>query len=79
MEYMLTQHRDAVSCLKWGGEGLIYTGSRDKLIRVWDAKNVSVFLLSVVHSLIAWVHAHSNGASCVGKALSRVGRPCSLD
>jgi hypothetical protein len=26
-----------VSCVKWGGEGLIYSGSKDTTINVWDA------------------------------------------
>lgn len=39
----LSQHTDAVSCVKWSGEGLIYTASRDKSIKVWDARDVRFF------------------------------------
>ncbi|KCV67520.1 hypothetical protein H696_06039 [Fonticula alba] len=37
--FSLAQHTDAVSCVRWGGEGLIYTASRDRTIKVWDAKD----------------------------------------
>jgi len=28
-------HRDSVESLKWGGDGLLYTGSRDRTVKVW--------------------------------------------
>lgn len=31
----LSGHANSVSCVKWGGEGLIYTGSHDRSIKVW--------------------------------------------
>lgn len=37
--FSLTGHTDAISCVRWSGEGLIYTGSRDRTIKVWDAKD----------------------------------------
>lgn len=50
-ENILSGHRSSVSCVRWGGTGLIYTGSHDKSVRVWDAdKGV------LVHTLSA--HAH---------------------
>lgn len=36
-EIVLSQHKDAITTVKWGGEGLIYTASRDKTIKVWEA------------------------------------------
>ena len=36
--FSLTQHTAPVTCVKWGGQGLIYTASRDKSIKVWDAE-----------------------------------------
>jgi ribosome assembly protein 4 len=39
-EFVLSQHTDAVTCVKWGGEGFIYTASRDKSIKIWNASNV---------------------------------------
>lgn len=35
----LTNHTDAVEAIKWGGEGLIYTASRDKTINVWAERD----------------------------------------
>ncbi|GJN32581.1 hypothetical protein PR202_gb21095 [Eleusine coracana subsp. coracana] len=29
-------HTNAVTCVKWGGDGLIYTGSEDCSIKVWE-------------------------------------------
>ncbi|GBP69329.1 Notchless protein homolog 1 [Eumeta japonica] len=33
----LTGHGKAVTCVKWGGRGLIYTSSQDRTIKVWRA------------------------------------------
>lgn len=35
-EYTLSQHTDAVTCTRWGGDGTIYTGSRDRSIKMWS-------------------------------------------
>ncbi|KAL1921598.1 uncharacterized protein VTP21DRAFT_11314 [Calcarisporiella thermophila] len=42
----LAQHTAAVTCIKWGGEGLIYTGSQDKSIKVWNSNGTLVKTLS---------------------------------
>ena len=34
-------HTHSVTCVKWGGEGLIYTSSQDRTIKVWRASDVS--------------------------------------
>jgi len=34
----LSGHTDSVECCRWGGEGLIYTCSRDRTIKVWGAE-----------------------------------------
>lgn len=31
----LSGHTDSVECVKWGGEGLMYSASRDRTIKVW--------------------------------------------
>lgn len=31
----LCGHTDSVSCLRWGGDGLIYSGSHDRTVKVW--------------------------------------------
>ncbi|XP_065868417.1 notchless protein homolog isoform X2 [Euphorbia lathyris] len=32
----LTGHTLAITCVKWGGDGVIYTGSQDCTIKVWE-------------------------------------------
>ncbi len=34
-EATLAGHLDSIECVKWGGEGLVYTASRDRTIKVW--------------------------------------------
>lgn len=38
--FTLSGHTAAVTCLRWGGKNWIYSGSQDKSVRVWDAKDV---------------------------------------
>lgn len=33
----LAGHTQSVECVKWGGEGLLYTASRDRTVKVWAA------------------------------------------
>lgn len=33
----LSGHLDSVECIKWGGQGLLYSASRDRTIKVWTA------------------------------------------
>lgn len=47
----MSAHSAAVTCVKWGGIGFIYSASQDKTIKVWDAKDGKL-----LHSLNA--HAH---------------------
>lgn len=37
----LSGHTQAVTTVKWGGLGLLYTGSHDREIKIWRAKDVS--------------------------------------
>lgn len=32
---ILTGHSQSVTCVRWGGEGLIYTSSHDRTVKVW--------------------------------------------
>ena len=32
---VLSGHSHSVSCIKWGGDGLMYTGSHDRTVKVW--------------------------------------------
>lgn len=47
----LTGHKGCVSCVRWGGSGLIYTASHDKTVKVWSAKEGKL-----IHTLAS--HAH---------------------
>src|SRR5271170_1029867 len=38
--FTLSGHTAAVTCIRWGGKNWIYSGSQDKSIRIWDAKDV---------------------------------------
>jgi len=38
---IMTSHQQSVTCIRWGGEGLIYSASQDRTIKVWrDADGV---------------------------------------
>ncbi|XP_053767929.1 notchless protein homolog 1 isoform X3 [Desmodus rotundus] len=36
-ERILTGHTQSVTCLRWGGDGLLYSASQDRTLRVWRA------------------------------------------
>uniref|UniRef100_A0A673UP75 Notchless protein homolog 1 n=1 Tax=Suricata suricatta TaxID=37032 RepID=A0A673UP75_SURSU len=36
-ERILTGHTQSVACLRWGGDGLLYSASQDRTIKVWRA------------------------------------------
>jgi len=57
-ELHITGHTDSVECVRWGGEGLLYTGSRDRTIKVWavEAPHVSGGKAKLVRTLQG--HAH---------------------
>ena len=38
---VLSGHIHSVTGIKWGGEGLMYTASQDRTIKVWRTKDVS--------------------------------------
>lgn len=54
MCFTLAGHTAAVTCIKWGGNGWIYTGSQDKSIRVWDG--ASGRLIKVLSGHAHWVN-----------------------
>jgi ribosome assembly protein 4 len=47
----LTGHKGSVSCVRWGGQGWIYSASHDRTVKVWNATTGSL-----VHTLAS--HAH---------------------
>ncbi|KAL3941113.1 MAG: hypothetical protein SGBAC_004475 [Bacillariaceae sp.] len=38
----LSGHTDSVECVRWGGEGFLYSASRDRSIKVWTMKDGDV-------------------------------------
>ena len=51
IETVLSGHKGSVSCVRWGGTGIIYTSSHDKTVKIWDAQKGTL-----IHTLSA--HAH---------------------
>ncbi|EMC91498.1 hypothetical protein BAUCODRAFT_127396 [Baudoinia panamericana UAMH 10762] len=47
----LTGHKGTVSCVKWGGQGWIYSASQDREVKIWNSATGTL-----VHTLKA--HAH---------------------
>lgn len=39
---ILSSHTQSVTCVRWGGSGLIYSSSQDRSIRVWRSSDVSI-------------------------------------
>eukprot|EP00758_Cryptobia_borreli_P003035 Tbor_TRINITY_DN3474_c0_g1::TRINITY_DN3474_c0_g1_i1::g.3761::m.3761/K14855/RSA4, NLE1; ribosome assembly protein 4 len=39
LQFFLNGHVSCVTCVKWGGEGKIYSSSQDRTIMVWSAEN----------------------------------------
>ena len=37
-QFSMSSHSLAVSCVRWGGDGLLYSASKDATINVWDSK-----------------------------------------
>ena len=64
----LSGHAQCVTCVKWGGAGLIYSASQDRTIKVWKADDVSWRCLFVNyltrHNKINW-WSSVGSVSCV--------------
>jgi len=55
-EVSMSGHSDSVESVKWGGVGLIYSGSRDRTIKVWAAEGEGRELGKLVRTLSG--HGH---------------------
>ena len=55
-ETTISGHSDAVECVRWGGNGLLYTCSRDRTIKVWDVDGHGRSQHKLVRTLTG--HAH---------------------
>ena len=55
-EVSMSGHSDSVESVKWGGVGLLYSGSRDRTIKVWAAEGAGRELGKLVRTLSG--HGH---------------------
>lgn len=53
---VLAQHTASIECCKWGGEGLLYTASRDRTIKVWALNGTGKDFGKLVRTLAG--HGH---------------------
>jgi WD40 repeat protein len=70
-EYTLGGHTASVNVVRWGGalpEGVLYTASSDRTIRIWDAQQVRLDIFV----------ASSPLTSYSGKVFAYIKRSCSL-
>lgn len=51
----LSGHTSTVSCIRWGGQGILYSGSHDCTIRCWDM-NADGKCINVLKSHSHWVN-----------------------
>ncbi|EPS41732.1 hypothetical protein H072_4377 [Dactylellina haptotyla CBS 200.50] len=54
IDMTMSGHMASVTCVRWGGNGFIYSGSQDKTIKVWDGKDGK--LLHTLKSHAHWVN-----------------------
>lgn len=60
LEFVLTGHAASVNVVRWGGEGVIYTGSSDRTVRVWSGVDVGTqYALGIE---VDWTDASSGQA-----------------
>ncbi|KAG5377263.1 hypothetical protein IGI04_041859 [Brassica rapa subsp. trilocularis] len=57
---VLSGHTRAVTCVKWGGDGTIYTGSQDSTIRMWEITQQGQGILKhILKDHAGWVNSLS--------------------
>lgn len=54
IEIVLSGHKGSVSCVKWGGEGAIYTASHDKTVKIWNSTDGT--LRATLNSHAHWIN-----------------------
>mmetsp|Transcript_94093 Transcript_94093/g.271972 ORF Transcript_94093/g.271972 Transcript_94093/m.271972 type:complete len:538 (+) Transcript_94093:25-1638(+) len=70
----LSGHTDSVECVRWGGEGFLYTGSRDRTIKVWTAKDGDV-----LGKLVRTLKGHSHRINTLALSSDHVCRTGPFD
>jgi WD40 repeat protein len=43
LEFSLGSHTASVNVVRWGGEGVIYTASSDRTVKLWSGADVGLF------------------------------------
>ena len=77
-EATLSGHLDSIESVKWGGEGLIYTASRDRTIKVWNA-SVSVEKGYIVGTLVRTLVGHGHRVNALAVSCDFVCRTGPFD
>ncbi|WVQ84559.1 hypothetical protein IAT38_006713 [Cryptococcus sp. DSM 104549] len=54
LDFVLGGHSASVNVVRWGGDGVIYTGSSDRTVKVWSAENGK--LLRTLSEHAHWVN-----------------------
>lgn len=55
--FSLMGHAASVSCVRWGGEGLLFTGSHDRTCKVWAAEDQG--------KLVRSLEGHAHWVNCI--------------
>ena len=55
--FSLQGHVSSVSCVRWGGEGLLFTGSHDRTCKVWAAEDQG--------KLVRTLEGHAHWVNCL--------------
>jgi len=56
----MSQHISAVTCIRWDGDGLLYSFSRDKTIKIWDTTQVpTIYYLEIINITDIFFFIHS--------------------
>lgn len=55
--FSLMGHAASVSCVRWGGEGLLFTGSHDRTCKVWAAEDQG--------KLVRSLEGHGHWVNCI--------------
>lgn len=77
LEFSLGSHTASVNVVKWGGggaggKGVLYTGSSDRTVKVWDASSVSQNLTVILFDLftdgkLGEAHAYAERSRALGE------------
>ena len=53
-QLILSGHTGGVTCMRWGGQGRLYTGSQDRTVKVWNVSDGS--LLTTLQGHAHWIN-----------------------